>query len=1118
MDTQLDARVPFPASFPETFKNFFDMMNEDEDHAELFAHMLEDKVIPIPRPKPRKMNPQRGRCGGSLRSNSASGRSDRDDSTERSFQLQMQLQQQQQQQHRQHLQQLQNDQRGRRASISSGGEFYRETSDITEPSVHYPYLTPGRIHTLRSTHDRNAQHHNSPGLSHTGLGPMLLGPNVSSSSSGTNMQLTPGPDGGGGWGGGGGGGNAPPTSADHLRPRLAQDWQPSTPLESPQSSFHSHHNLQLEVSAAFTSGYTPPSVATAGSSSGYHHAYGPQMQVPARSGSIRRQLPVNGASSVAVAIDAFGRMELDEEERRSCTERIFDVAFSWISMCVCADAECTKATDRYDVPTPACRPEQSYSNGQNRPLYEMERAGVGHQRMLPIPPVSSRHSGGLRSRPIVQAWVQEENDRNLIRSAAVPVVHTQSRHADPRNIESVGAVQDWQHLRNIDAPPPRYEEYMFAAQHAGGSRQDLRRGSAAEPNMQHSVRHYMAQEVHPRSLHSVEHSREHAEVSRVLTIQQAMCGAVSPQYGTVVDHPPPSYSEARAITGVVAVNEMSSGLGASGSVPVEAGCSTPKRARQVHIEREPPIGEAAASPARGQRHNSSGTLLVPGLSNRVAPRQRRRTSSMPAECPRVSISLIAVLKASSLPLLPLSSSPPSLPSASLSSSAFSQPQHAEVRQAVKHAEDQGMEYYRLRSFSITSNGVCNLGDSLRCRRSRSNNSVTSGGTSYSGNRYHNRNASGNIIERTLSQQTLSGEPPTFKIAMLGSPAVGKSALSFQFTTSDHICGYDLSLEMEYGQKTVSVLVDDVESDIEVVDHPACEMSTEAFCATYDIDLFVVVYSVLDVYSFRNAERVLHYLRENDMLLSRGAILVGNKVDLERHRAVPQEMGHKVATEISCKFIETSAGLCHNVNELLVGVVAQVKLNPQRLSMLSPADLERVNMQSSIQNHRRMHLERQLSMCHSDHGLAPDAEDDPNRPHISLRDILNVGESDLEDSEETEAQRRHRLMTRFEFLAANIRNESVRPISPVGKRCSIGTATSDNKVARLQRRAMDDSHLGRRVWARPECRKHLFLFNCNGRVKKMTARTKTFVSSLLRFKASHWLSRRTSSSCTDLFAI
>lgn len=38
--------------------------------------------------------------------------------------------------------------------------------------------------------------------------------------------------------------------------------------------------------------------------------------------------------------------------------------------------------------------------------------------------------------------------------------------------------------------------------------------------------------------------------------------------------------------------------------------------------------------------------------------------------------------------------------------------------------------------------------------------------------------------------------------------------------------------------------------------------------------------------------------------------------------------------MACKFIETSSGLDHNVNELLVGIVAQVKLNPQRIRNLS----------------------------------------------------------------------------------------------------------------------------------------------------------------------------------------
>lgn len=38
----------------------------------------------------------------------------------------------------------------------------------------------------------------------------------------------------------------------------------------------------------------------------------------------------------------------------------------------------------------------------------------------------------------------------------------------------------------------------------------------------------------------------------------------------------------------------------------------------------------------------------------------------------------------------------------------------------------------------------------------------------------------------------------YKIAMLGDSAVGKSSLTYQFTTSEYICAYDLSL----GEKLV----------------------------------------------------------------------------------------------------------------------------------------------------------------------------------------------------------------------------------------------------------------------------------------------------------------------------
>lgn len=35
--------------------------------------------------------------------------------------------------------------------------------------------------------------------------------------------------------------------------------------------------------------------------------------------------------------------------------------------------------------------------------------------------------------------------------------------------------------------------------------------------------------------------------------------------------------------------------------------------------------------------------------------------------------------------------------------------------------------------------------------------------------------------------------PGFKVAMLGASGVGKTALTYQFTTSEYICAYDLSL-------------------------------------------------------------------------------------------------------------------------------------------------------------------------------------------------------------------------------------------------------------------------------------------------------------------------------------
>lgn len=44
----------FPASFPDSFKDFFAMLNEEDDHVDVFSNILEDKVRSCQNGQPHK--------------------------------------------------------------------------------------------------------------------------------------------------------------------------------------------------------------------------------------------------------------------------------------------------------------------------------------------------------------------------------------------------------------------------------------------------------------------------------------------------------------------------------------------------------------------------------------------------------------------------------------------------------------------------------------------------------------------------------------------------------------------------------------------------------------------------------------------------------------------------------------------------------------------------------------------------------------------------------------------------------------------------------------------------------------------------------------------------------
>nr|XP_045607668.1 GTP-binding protein GEM-like [Procambarus clarkii] len=201
------------------------------------------------------------------------------------------------------------------------------------------------------------------------------------------------------------------------------------------------------------------------------------------------------------------------------------------------------------------------------------------------------------------------------------------------------------------------------------------------------------------------------------------------------------------------------------------------------------------------------------------------------------------------------------------------------------------------------------------------------------------------------------EVAKYRVVLLGETGVGKSSLVNQFMTSEYINTYDASLDEEFGEKSVSVLLDGEESEVTFIDHPAHEMSVENSLSTYEPHACVVVYSITDKGSFKKAEDTLTYLWRENYTKDKAVILVGNKVDLARARIVNTSEGKSLARSHESKFIETSSGIQHNVDELLVGIVKQVRL---RLA----AHRKRLKKMSASKTSLSLHAAKELlnKMC------------------------------------------------------------------------------------------------------------------------------------------------------------
>lgn len=128
----------------------------------------------------------------------------------------------------------------------------------------------------------------------------------------------------------------------------------------------------------------------------------------------------------------------------------------------------------------------------------------------------------------------------------------------------------------------------------------------------------------------------------------------------------------------------------------------------------------------------------------------------------------------------------------------------------------------------------------------------------------------------------------YKIVVLGSGGVGKSALTVQFVQGIFVEKYDPTIEDSYRKQ---VEVDGQQCMLEILD----TAGTEQFTAMRDLYMkngqgFVLVYSITAQSTFNDLqdlrEQILRVKDTDDVPM----VLVGNKCDLEEERVVGKDQG------------------------------------------------------------------------------------------------------------------------------------------------------------------------------------------------------------------------------------
>lgn len=162
----------------------------------------------------------------------------------------------------------------------------------------------------------------------------------------------------------------------------------------------------------------------------------------------------------------------------------------------------------------------------------------------------------------------------------------------------------------------------------------------------------------------------------------------------------------------------------------------------------------------------------------------------------------------------------------------------------------------------------------------------------------------------------------FKVIIIGSGGVGKSALTIKFLYDEFVEDYEPTKADSYRKK---ITLDNREIQVDILD----TAGQEDYAAIRDNYLrsgegFLCLFSITEQESLNSAqelrEQILRVKNDDNIPF----ILVGNKADLNERRVVSFEAATEYATNWKVPYIETSAKTGKNVETAFYELLREIK--------------------------------------------------------------------------------------------------------------------------------------------------------------------------------------------------